>query len=197
MNKKYGESASTILGEIEQHKKEVEKLVGVIGNLGVTSGYLKSANKAKITVLVWQIITVGAMITLSGVAYYALIETIKNASGAAFSWPIFAGRVFVAITLGALAAYAGAEAARYQKVEHYNRRLALELEAIGPFIAPLSEEKQADFRIKIGERSFGQGEGKHSEPDTKSPTSIAEVIMNDPKFRALLIEIVKTAKPGL
>jgi hypothetical protein len=176
--------------EILERKADVEKLVGVIGNLGVTSGYLNTANDAKKTVRIWQLITVGAMLILIAIAYTTFLPDIKEG----FTWPGFAGRVFVTLTVGALAAYAGTQADKYQKIERYNRRLALELEAIGPFIAPLTEDKQADFRIKIGDRSFGQGEGAHSELDAKSPTSVADIILNDPKVRSFIIDIIKATK---
>ena len=43
-------TAAKLRDEINRRKEEVEKLVGVIGNLGVTSGYLKTANGARSTV---------------------------------------------------------------------------------------------------------------------------------------------------
>lgn len=191
LKKEFVNEATKLHKEILEHKADVEKLVGVIGNLGVTSGYLTTANEAKKTVRVWQLITVGAMLILIAIAYAAFLPAIA----VGFTWPGFAGRVFVALTVGALAAYAGTQADKYQKIERYNRRLALELEAIGPFIAPLSEDKQADFRIKVGDRSFGQGEGAHSELDAKSPTSVADIILNDPKMRSFIIDIIKATKP--
>ena len=100
----------------------------------------------------------------------------------------------MALTVGALAAYAGTQADKYQKMERQNRRLALELEAIGPFMAPLSVEQQADFLIKVGERSFGQGEGAHGELDAKSPTSVANVLA-DPKLRSFITDIIKAVRP--
>jgi len=190
LKKQFVDEATKQHNEILQRKAEVEKLVGVIGNLGVTSGYLKTANEAKVTVRIWQIVTVGAMLGLIAIAYEAFLPAVK----AEFTWPGFAGRVFVALTVGALAAYAGTQADKYQKVERYNRRLALELEAIGPYIAPLSEEMQADFRIKVGERSFGQGEGAHSDLDAKSPTTVADIIA-DPKLRSFITDIIKAVKP--
>jgi len=111
LKEQFVDESTKLHEEILKRKADVEKLVGVIGNLGVTSGYLTTANKAKRTVWVWQFITVGAMVTLSGIAYYALESATNIAAGTGFSWPIFAGRVFVALTLGALAAYAGTEAA--------------------------------------------------------------------------------------
>ncbi len=193
LREKFVDESTKLHEEILKRKAEVEKLVGVIGNLGVTSGYLTTANKAKTTVLVWQSITVGAMLSLSWIAYSALKAATDLPAEAVFSWPLFAGRIFVALTLGALAAYAGTEAARYQKVERYNRRLALELEAIGPFIAPLDADKQAEFRIDVGKRSFGQSEGVNSDLDIKSPTSVGAILLNDPKVRSLITDAIKDA----
>ncbi len=190
MKQNFVDVSTKLHEEIIQHKMNVEKLVGVIGNLGVTSGYLTTANDAKKTVRIWQMITVGAMLALILIAYCIFLPNIE----AGFTWSGFAGRVFVTLTVGALAAYAGTQADKYQKVERYNRRLALELEAIGPFIAPLSEEKQADFRVKIGDRSFGQGDGQHKELDVKSPTSVADLVA-DTKWLTFITGIIKAMKP--
>lgn len=40
--------------------------------------------------------------------------------------------------------------------ERRNRKLALELEAIGPYLAPLPEERQLEFRLALGDRTFGR-----------------------------------------
>lgn len=74
-------------------------------------------------------ITVVALVGLITIAIVAFLPAI----GGAFSWGSFAGRVFISLTFGVLAAYAASQAGKYQKVERQNRRLALELEAIGPY----------------------------------------------------------------
>ena len=125
-------TAGSLRDEIVRRKEEVEKLVGVIGNLGVTSGYLTTANEARTTARVWQGVTVLSMLGFIGVAYTAFLPSIQGT----FSWAGFAGRVFVSLSVAVLAAYGGSQADKYQKIERQNRRLALELEAIGPFIAP-------------------------------------------------------------
>lgn len=190
LKKQFVDKAAKLHEEILAQKAEVEKLVGVIGNLGVTSGYLTTANKAKDSVRLWQIITVGAMLVLIAIAFKAFLPAVE----AGFTWPGFAGRVFIALTVGALAAYAGTQADKYMKIERYNRKMALELEAIGPFIAPLSEKEQAEFRIKLGERSFGQGDSIKGEHDAKSPTNIADLLA-DPKFRTHIADFIKAVKP--
>ena len=190
LKKQFVEKAKGIFEELLDRKAEVEQLVGIIGNLAVTSGYLKTANDAKSSVRIWQIITVGAMLLLILIAYVSFLPAIEKG----FNWPGFAGRVFVALTVGALAAYAGTQADKYLKIERYNRRMALELEALGPFIAPLSDQEQTDFRLKVGDRSFGQGERAHSDLDAKSPTNVANVLA-DPKLRTFITEIIKAVRP--
>jgi len=134
LKKQFVDNSTKLHNEIIERKKEVEKLVGVIGNLGVTSGYLKTANDAKSTVRIWQIVTVGAILGLIEIACFAFLPSLTGE----FHWSGFAGRVFVSFTFGILAAYAASQADKYQKVERHNRRLALELEAIGPFIASIA-----------------------------------------------------------
>jgi len=193
LNKEFVEVATKLRDEITERKEEVEKLVGVIGNLGVTSGYLKTANEAKNSIKLWQGITVAAMIGLIVIAIVAFLPAI----GGTFSWGSFAGRVFISLTFGVLAAYAASQADKYQKVERQNRRLALELEAIGPFIAPLPTEKQEEFRMTIGDRSFGHGDGPSGGGDAKSPANLIDILLqskDSKEFRALLTDIIKAVK---
>jgi hypothetical protein len=65
----YEIAADKVLDRIRTHKKDVEKLVGVIGNLGVTSGYQKVANLARTMLFLWQFITVVALGGLIFIAY--------------------------------------------------------------------------------------------------------------------------------
>lgn len=193
LKEEFVEAANSLRDELVQRKEEVEKLVGVIGNLGVTSGYLNTANEAKATCKVWQAITVAAMI---GLIVTAIVLFLPAISGT-FSWASFAGRVFISFTFGVLAAYAASQADKYQKVERQSRRLALELEAIGPYIAPLPVDKQEEFRMTIGERSFGYGDGVFGATEAKSPATLVDVLLQtkeSKEFRELLTEIIKAVK---
>ncbi len=187
--KQYTERAQGILTGIEKHRGEVEKLVGVIGNLGVTSGYLKTANEAKITVRVWQAIAVISMVVLIAVAYFTFLPSIQGT----FSWESFAGRVFFTLTIGVLAAYAASQADKYISVERRNRVLALELEALGPYLAPLPEEKQQEFRLTLGDRTFGRDQGSAAELE-QSPASVVDLLLKSKEFRTLVTESAKAAR---
>jgi hypothetical protein len=193
LKENFVDEATKLCNEITQRKEEVEDLVGVIGNLGVTSGYLKTANGAKTTTWVWQGVTVSAIIGLIVFAIVAFLPAIGNG----FSWGTFAGRVFVSFTFGVLAAYAASQADKYQKIERHSRKLALELEAIGPFIAPLPTTKQEEFRMTVGERSFGHGEGAMGIGDSRSPATLVDLLLQSKEskeLRAFITEIVKAVK---
>lgn len=68
--------------------------------------------------------------------------------------------------------------------------MALELEAIGPFLQALPEAEQQKFRLTIGDRSFGRDD----DPATgTSPTNVLQVL-NSKEGRQLLAEILRLAK---
>lgn len=245
LQKEYVETATDMLEKINQNKIEVESLVGVIGNLGVTSGYQKVANQARKLLYLWQFLTVLALGGLVAVAFFMAFPKLldntprvdatmqlamennitklpgetNDPAGKADERQRFeanstskvvatqttesefyrglAARIFLSLTFGIFAAYAGRQASHFFSIEQKNRRLALELEALGPFIEPLEKEERDKFRIQIGERSFAVPEthpGKHKEGDPVTAFGffrsgeIQDFIKNEIK------EALKTAK---
>ena len=172
LRREYEGNATKVLTEIDEKRKYVEDLVGVIGNLGVTSGYLTTANESKRIMWGWQGTTVLSLVALAWMAFKTL-GMLEDAAGH-FSWPGFAGRVVFLASLGVLAAYSGVQADKLFTEEKRNRKMALELEAIGPYLAPLPVEEQNKFRLEIGRRSFGKE--LEAVLHRKSPTSIVDAI---------------------
>jgi hypothetical protein len=189
LNKDYGDAAQVILKDIEDHKSSVEKLVGVIGNLGVTSGHLRTANYARGATWFWHVVTVAALIALILFGYYVLLPTINGS----VTWESLASRVLLTLTFGVLAAYSARQADKYLDIERRNRKLALELEALGPYLAPLPREKQDEFRLKVGELSFGREERGLGRGD-KSPATVIDLLAQSPELLRLLQTIVEATK---
>lgn len=246
LNTEYMKQASTILDQIEKHKQEVESLVGVIGNLGVTSGYKKIANYARWMVVVWQTLTVFALAGLISVAFQVAFPGVigsffsvgrvgqqqvlafkadvalpgnvnatsdkKNETQSEFKataevaskphseadfYQGFATRVFLSITFGIFAAYAGRQASRFFEMEQKNRKSALELEALGPFIEPLDKPDRDKFRVQIGDRSFAVPDHDASKPKDDDPVTLAGLLKSKDGVEAIinqLKEILKTLK---
>lgn len=203
----YEKGAKSILNEITEHKKQVEALVGVIGNLGVTSGYLKTANHARLMLYVWQFLTITALSGLIVVAYKmafppTFLVAIDKAAAIATNHAInsdsvfyqgLAVRVFLSITFGVFAAYAAKQADKQQKIESKNRKLALELEALGAFISPLPIEMQHKFRAELGERSFGMPDSDINKFSENDPVSIIDLLKSK-EFEELASRFIKFVK---
>jgi hypothetical protein len=107
-----------------------------------------------------------------------------------FNWGGFAARALVLVSLGVIAGYSGIQGDRLFGEERRNRKLALELEAIGPYLAPLPVEEQNKFRLQIGERSFGQEPESHLQ--RKSPTSAMDLV-NSKEVKDLVKFAIETA----
>jgi hypothetical protein len=191
----------------------VQDLVGVIGNLGVTSGYLKVANHARLMLYIWQAWTMLALIGLIGVATLVafphiadgmlgiqtpIVQVNKENAKSDVAAPVkegakneaavsaqqhagvapdsafyqgFITRLFLSITFGVFAAYTARQASLLREPEQKNRRRALELEALGPFIEPLDKETKVKFRVQIGERSFAVPDNDPPKPKDDEPVT--------------------------
>jgi hypothetical protein len=171
----YDEKAAKVLEAAGQKLRDVEKVAGVVGNVAVTSGYVVAANAARKGMWLWQVATVLSLITLCSLAYATL--GLLDEHGGHVSWEAFAGRALLLVSLGVLAAYSGTQADKLFTSERRNRKLALELEAIGPYLAPLPEDEQNKFRLQIGERSFGRDTDIHEH--RKSPASLLALLKGD------------------
>lgn len=186
----YKEKSEAILKTIDDQRKQVEKLVGVIGNLGVTSGYQTTAKLARNTARFWQAVAVIALSGVIMVAYKAFLPLMQGT----FTWEGFAGRVFLSLTVGVLAAYAISQADKYQQVERRSSKLALELEAIGPFLATMPIEKQEEFRLRMAERTFGTSEDLLEKQFKDSPKSVIDVALKAKDFKDIIVDIIKAGR---
>jgi hypothetical protein len=156
----YEQKANEILATIEGNLKRVQELVGVIGDLGVTSGHKTAADDALKEVQFWHRVTLWSMITLIAFAG----ATALNLFESPIDWLNFARRIYFSIAVGVLATYAASQANRYQQVERRNRKLELELKAIGPFLEPVEPAEREKFRLKLAEAFFGREDGPAGEP---------------------------------
>jgi len=189
----YRTSAQEILDQINTKKQQIEKLVGVIGNLGVTSGYQLVANSARRAMYLWQTLTVVALVGLIGVAYSIAFTSTSTSINGDFVQGL-ATRIFLSIAVGVFAAYAASQAEKSSTMERKNRKLALELEAVGPYIAPLPEDMQFKFRAALGERSFGGADVDTSRSEgVPGPANAIDVIKSK-ELRDLLDSLLKMLK---
>jgi len=78
ITKDYQAKAEEVLKRVEAREQDVMRLVGVIGNVGVTSGYLNTANSARKSLWFWQFIAVASMAGLIWTAIDVFYPTLKG-----------------------------------------------------------------------------------------------------------------------
>ena len=105
----------------------------------------------------------------------------------------FLTRIFLSLTFGIFAAYSGRQASRFFDMEQRNRKLALELEALGPFIEPLDKADKDKFRIQIGDRSFGVADPEIGKVKENDPVT-ALVISKSKEIGEFITNFVKLVK---
>ena len=136
------------LKTIESKLKEAEKIVGVIGNIGMAGGYQKTANEERIAKWVWQAIAAGSLVLL---IYFATthISGITNLNQ-------LLPRFLVAASFIALASYAGMQGERHRKSEMANRKLELGIASIDPFLSNLQPAERDKLKESLIHKLFEQ-----------------------------------------
>lgn len=165
--------AGAVMRTLDEQKAMAQRLVGIITDTGMVGGYQRVANEEAKRAKLWEVVAVVTMVGLVAFAAWAFLPTL----GGTFNWSAFAGRAFVTLSFGALAAYAARRAEHHRDEERRNRRLELELASVGPFLDLLPEDVQHEVRRQLADRFFGQ----HAAllPQAKgngSPTSAADVV---------------------
>ena len=139
---------SQTIKTIESKLKEAERIVGVIGNIGMAGGYQKTANEERIAKWIWQAIAAGSLALL---VYFATthISGITDLNQ-------FLPRFLVAVSFIALASYAGMQGERHRKSEMENRKLELGIASIDPFLSNLQPAERDKLKESLIHKLFEQ-----------------------------------------
>lgn len=183
----HAKTASQVLAAMEAQKARADELVGIIGERGVTSGYQTASRHAMWTKWFWQLATIAAFAVLVGFARTVFFSNVS----VEVTWPMLVGRALLTLAIGFAAAYAAQQGDKAAQAEAFNRGMALELAALGPFLEPLDDAKRADFRLKIGDRTFGQAHG--AQDGRSSPTNLLSVA-SDKRLLELAAALAKIMK---
>jgi hypothetical protein len=150
-----------IIKDLERKLNDANKLVNVIGNVGVTGNYQIIANEHKKTADNWRTIAIVFMCILSGL----LIFSIWKIGDIDYDWHKAIIRIIASAILIYPATYASRESGKHRKIENLNRKLELELSSISPFIEILDETKKQEIKAKLVEKYFGNNTSLDSDGD--------------------------------
>jgi hypothetical protein len=138
---------------------EANKIVNIVGNVGVTGNYQKIANEHKKSANNFRGIALAFMIVMSALLIYSIIEL----GSSDFNLYKSLVRILAAAVLTYPAVYASRESTRHRNLETQNRNLELELASIGPFIELLPEDKKQKIKETLVDKYFGKNSSLDSE----------------------------------
>lgn len=157
-------NASELVKNLKEKLNEAEKIVNVIGNVGVTGNYQIIANEHKENANFWRWVAISFMAVFSGLLVWTLIDLSANN----FDWTKSLIRLLAAAALSYPATYAAKESSKHRKLETLNRTAELELASVDTFIEMLDTTKKQAIKEKLVDKYFGNDKSGILDTGSKS-----------------------------
>lgn len=160
--------SAALINKINIKLEEANKIVNIIGNVGVTGNYQNIANQNKKTANFWRWTAVFFMVLMSGLLVWSIIE-LGNSDFNLYKSLV---RIIAAAVLTYPAIYAARESTKHRNLETKNRNIELELASIGPFIEMLPEEKKQKIKEELVNKYFGNHDADIAKNEANEDVSI-------------------------
>lgn len=145
-------NATNARDKLKAYLDEAAKIVGLIANTGLTGNYQRVANEqAKIANLLrW--VALGCM----GLAIAVASFVVFRVGSADFNWEVGLFRLLGVLTFSIPGWYCARESIRHRMIEQHNRRIELELAALSPYLATLTDDERKRIVTELSGRYFGR-----------------------------------------
>jgi hypothetical protein len=175
--------AIALLDALKKNQADAERIVQVVGNVGITGNFQKIANSEGLQANIWRIATLGFFAVGVELAILTFLKFYDEPFHPETIWSVVI-RLLFAIAITAPAWYTAKESARHRTNSDRARQTELELASLGPFIELMPEDKKVSIREDLTKRYFGNRVEEHlAEPPVK---------MQD--FKDIAIEAIKALK---
>ncbi len=164
------------LTSLEKSKNDAAKIVGVVGNIGVTGNNQEIANNEHKAAGLWRWITLGFFGGGLVLAASTFVEFWKEPVTTTNVWAI-AIRLLYAIAFAAPAWYTAKESARHRTNSDRARQRELELASLGPFIELLPQPKKEEIRESMTKLYFGKEVEEHVNGSPFDTKDLKDVIL--------------------
>lgn len=152
-----------LLGQIQSQLDDAEKIVGTIVKTTMSGNYKIIADREYKSAWFMRGVAILAFLGMGGMIIWAVSSMNLGPNG--IDWSTFAFRLSLGTVFLIPGIYCAKEASRHWNAEKHNRRIALELAALGPFLVKLDEDKQKEIIEKKADEYFGQKASQDAEDD--------------------------------
>lgn len=159
--------AKQIVDELTSKKKEAEKIVQLVGNIGLTGNYRGIAERERSSANLMRWIALGCFAAMFAVIALTLVIAAKNG----FDPGLTAFRFTAGLILIIPATYAARESSRHRAIEERNKRTELELASIDTYLENLPDDAKHKIKEALSNSFFGQSFDNNGEANAESVSS--------------------------
>lgn len=164
--------AESINEELRQKQDDVYKLVHLVTGSSMAASYALTAEEEKKLANSMRNGSVFLMLTIVLIIGYSLLET----SSQDFDWKAGVFRLAFSIALSIPAAYLARESSKHRTQQYSHLRIALDLQAITPYLASLPPADQHKLKIETAGKIFGAKE-TNSNMAESYPINLNEIVL--------------------
>lgn len=152
-NASTAKQAEELLAHINDQLNKAVTVVGTIVKTTMSGNYQVIANREYRNAWFMRGIALLSFIAMVGIIAWAVASIQLNENGT--NWVVFALRISVGLALIVPGIYCARESTKHWLAEKHNRRIALELAALDPFLVTLDESKRKEIMERMADEYFG------------------------------------------
>lgn len=169
---------------LSDKQMEVEAVVGFIAAKSIVGSYEKSAEVEEKSADDLRQLAVAFMIFVMAFVGWTFYEITTNK----FTWEQSALKLICSLLFSVPAAYLARESAKHRQQQYTHLQTALDLKAIGPYIATLEKTVQDEIKLDIAKKIFTPKTFEHVTKESY-PVNTQELIL-------ALVDKIKSADSG-
>ncbi|MCF3627695.1 hypothetical protein RJ527_06430 [Thalassospiraceae bacterium LMO-SO8] len=184
----YVQQVDGYLAKAKENHDAIRKLHELSAQDSVAGGYVSNAKKEGEAAGRWRLATVGFILGAVGWLFHSY-----PGAGVAIHWEAALGVLPMTGVLLFGAAYSAQQSTRHRAVEVQNRRFALEMAAIDPYVQSLDPEIQKELKKELSKRFFGHGEAQDGTSiyDEHAMNHLVQTVSKQLKPIADLISVIR------
>lgn len=150
---------------IEKKRKDAERIVHLIGNIGITGNFRGAATREGRLANIFRIIALLCFLCMVGVILYMGFISLHEQ----FDIWLAVFRFAIGFAFLVPGVYAARESSKHRRLENRNRKAELELASIDNYLDSLPKEKRDEIKSELSVKYFG-GDGEDVEIDGEATT---------------------------
>lgn len=142
---------------LDEKKRDIEDLVGIVSGTAVFGSYEETAKDEKL----WANITRGLSVILMLIIAGIVGSTIWSSTGNQLNWETSIIRLISSLVLSVPAAYLAREAEKHRLKYNEYKKTAMDLKSINPYTDSLPEDQKNTLKAEMANRLFNKSNNEN------------------------------------